>query len=431
MTASLLPPGSIRLDQVSRRFKVVHERNQTLKETLVRRRRSSYNELWALRDVSMVIQPGEAVGIVGRNGSGKSTLLKLLAGILPPHSGVVQANGAVAAMLELGSGFHPDFTGRENVFMNAAIHGLTNGQVRERFGDIVAFAEIEDFIDMPVRTYSSGMQLRLAFAVAAHVDPDILLLDEVLAVGDESFQRKCLGRIFEFRRKGGTLVFVSHDPNAVEQVCDRAILVDGGQVVHDGLPHEVMTEYHRLLATAGEGLGARIEKSLSEPEPAEDEPPSEPSSPSDLGGWGDGEVAVRAVRVMQDRLPVTSVVGGDALTIEIEVQRRAPIDDAVIGIGILGEDGTMLFGTNTGLDKVAVSLGDDITLVRFNVPALPLHSGSFGITVAAHSEDLRSMYHWVDDVARFTVFPRVPGTGTVEIAGTWDVEPGRVAAKQR
>ena len=224
----VLEPGRIRLRGVSRTFRVLHERNLTLKETLLRRRRTAATELWAVRDVDFDVAPGEAVGVVGQNGSGKSTLLKLLAGILPPQAGTVEIGGTVASMLELGAGFHPDFTGRENVYMNASIHGLSDGEVDAQLDDIVAFAELEDFIDMPVRTYSSGMSMRLAFAVASHVNPDVLLLDEVLAVGDEAFQRKCFGRIFDFRRRGGTLVFVSHDPAAVERVCDRAVLLVGG-----------------------------------------------------------------------------------------------------------------------------------------------------------------------------------------------------------
>ena len=425
MTASLLPRGSIRLEGVSRRFKVLHEQNKTLKETLVRRKRASYTEMWALRDVSMVIQPGEAIGIVGRNGSGKSTLLKLLAGILPAHAGIVQANGTIAAMLELGSGFHPDFTGRENVFMNAAIHGLTDSQVRARFADIVAFAEIDDFIDMPVRTYSSGMQLRLAFAVAAHVDPDILLLDEVLAVGDEAFQRKCLGRIFEFQRNNGTLVFVSHDPNAVEQICDRAILVDGGRIIHDGQPHEVMNEYHRLLAKTGEGLGAKLEKpAQDELEALDDTLDASPAPPSELGGWGSGELVISAVQVLHKGEVANGVVSGTEISIQIRLERHEAVSDAVIGIGIQGEDGTTLFGTNTGLDNTNVTLTTDTTVVKFDIASLPLHAGRFHVTVAAHSEDLRKMYHWIDDVTSFTVFPRIPGTGVVEISGIWNVEPG-------
>ncbi len=182
---------------------MIHDKSTTLKELFVRRKRATYSELWAVRGVSFDVAPGEALGIVGRNGSGKSTLLKMLAGIIPPHEGTVETGGTVASMLELGAGFHPDFTGRENVYMNGAIHGIDEKGITQRLDDIISFAEIEEFIDMPVRTYSSGMQMRLAFAVASHVNPDILLLDEVLAVGDEAFQGKCLERMYAYRRGGG------------------------------------------------------------------------------------------------------------------------------------------------------------------------------------------------------------------------------------
>ena len=258
-----MEPGSIRLRGVSRRFKVVHERNLTLKETLLRRGRSKYTELWALKGVDLDITPGESVAIVGRNGSGKSTLLKMIAGIFPPQEGTLDVSGDVASMLELGSGFHPDFTGRENVFMNGAIHGMSERVVQDRFASIVEFSEIGEFIDLPVRTYSSGMMMRLAFAVAAHVDPEILLLDEVLAVGDEAFQEKCRGRIFAFRDGGGTLLFVSHDADTVKQVCERAILIDGGHIIHDGPSAAVLETYHELVSGGGSHIGADVD-----PEPA-------------------------------------------------------------------------------------------------------------------------------------------------------------------
>ena len=255
-------PGEVRARGVSRRFRIFHERNATLKEALMRGRRGRYTELWALRDVSVAVEPGEALGIVGENGSGKSTLLKLLAGIIPPHEGRVEVGGRIASMLELGAGFHPDFTGRENVYMNGAIQGLSRREVDERMEAIIAFSELEAFIDNPVRTYSSGMYTRLGFAVASHVNSDVLLLDEVLAVGDEAFQRKCLGRIFEYRRGGGTVVFVSHDAEAVERVCDRAVLLEHGELMAEGRPGDVLATYRRALVReavpsvdAGRGRG--------------------------------------------------------------------------------------------------------------------------------------------------------------------------------
>src|SRR5215471_8971494 len=241
-------PGEIRADAVSRRFRVRARGTNTLKSAALLRSRSRPVDVWALRDVSFAVEPGSALALIGRNGSGKSTLLRIIAGIIKATEGRVGVGGRVGTLLELGAGFHPDFTGRENVYLNGSILGLKRAYIRERFDDIVGFAELEDFIDVPVRTYSSGMFMRLGFAVASHVDADILLLDEVFAVGDGAFQRKCIERILEFKRGGGTIVFVSHDAAAVERLCERAIMLREGVVTFDGPTHEALGAYHRLLA---------------------------------------------------------------------------------------------------------------------------------------------------------------------------------------
>ena len=247
-----MTPGAIEVDGVSRRFVVRARESYTLKELLVERGRTGAQEIWALRDVSLAIAPGEAVALVGRNGSGKSTLLRLIAGIIKPTEGQVSTGGRVGSLLELGAGFHPDFTGRENVELNGMLQGLTRARIRERFDEIVAFAELEHAIDRPVRTYSSGMTMRLGFAIAAFLEADVLLLDEVFAVGDESFQRKCFGVIAAFKERRGTILFVSHDASAVERLCDRAVLLREGTLAFDGPVHEAITRYRRTLADDGE-----------------------------------------------------------------------------------------------------------------------------------------------------------------------------------
>lgn len=426
---STLQRGEIRLRSVSRRFKIVHERNLTLKETIIRRSRSRSSDLWALRDVSFHVRAGEAVALVGRNGSGKSTLLKVLAGIVPPQSGAVETRGSVASMLELGAGFHPDFTGRENVFMNAAIHGLSERAVAERLPAITKFSELEEFMDMPVRTYSSGMQMRLAFAVAAHVNPDILLLDEVLAVGDEAFQRKCMGRIFDFRRGGGTLVFVSHDPAAVENICDRAILLDQGQVVADGTPVDVVEEYHRLLASSDGGVGGRVAR--TEPEPgaiADDGTEAALDPPSTLGGWGSARARILSARLTTDvDNNGTSYVAGDRWGIEVTLAADSPVD-VTVGVMCLAEDGSVCFGTNTKLDGCVVHAGPDERTVEFIIERLPLHEGSFAVTVALTSTDEREVFHWLDRFLHFSVFGRQPGIGLVDIPRAWEGDCVRMSS---
>lgn len=402
-----LEPGRIRLRGVSRSFRVFHERNQTVKEALLRRRRAAYEERWALREVDLDIAPGEAVAIVGENGSGKSTLLKLLAGIVPPHAGTVAAGGAVASMLELGAGFHPDFTGRENVFMNGSIHGLSERDLRARLDDILEFSELRAFIDMPVRTYSSGMQMRLAFAVAAHVNPDVLLLDEVLAVGDEAFQRKCFGRIGEFRRGGGTLVFVSHDANLVERMCGRAVLLVDGRVAADGPPAPVLAAYHRLLADQGA--------------PAPAGPGGLPGAGEDPRVWGTGRVAVTAARLIGPDGPTDRLAAGAPLVVEMDVEAREPVDTPAFGIAIQSAEGTPLYGTNTGMDEVPLERLAGRATVAFTIPALNLHEGRFTVTLAVHSRDESEIYHWLDRWLEFSVFPMGSGVGPVDLTGGWTI----------
>ena len=239
------PALSVR--SLSKRFEIYERPADRLKQTLWRGRRQFYREFWALRDVSFSLVPGQALGIVGRNGSGKSTLLQLVAGTLSPTSGEVDAPGRVSALLELGSGFNPEFSGRENVFLNGAILGLRQAEMRALLPDILAFADIGDFVDRPVKTYSSGMQLRLAFAVATAVTPRILIVDEALAVGDEAFQRKCFARIEKIREDGAAVLFVSHSPQQILELCDTAMLLDGGEMLLQDEPKRVVPEYQRLL----------------------------------------------------------------------------------------------------------------------------------------------------------------------------------------
>ena len=410
-------PGRIRLRGVSRHFRVIHDRNLTLKETMLRRRRTTATEKWALRDVDLDVEPGQAIGIIGQNGSGKSTLLKMLARIIPPQAGTVEIGGSVASMLELGAGFHPDFTGRENVYMNAAIHGLSEREVNDRFDEIVSFAELEEFIDMPVRTYSSGMSMRLAFSISSHVRPDVLLLDEVLAVGDEAFQRKCFGRIFEFRRTGGTLVFVSHDPGAVERVCDRAVLLGGrphrGRRLDRGRAGD--------LPPTPRGRAARADE------------PEEQTEDEDPRVWGNREVVIRSSRLIGNDGPTDRFMAGEPLTIEMEVEASHPVQTPIFGISINSVDGPLFFGTNTRLDELEIPGIERGAVVRFTIPSLPLHDGRFTVQMAVVSFDESVVYHWLDRWLEFSVFPKVTGIGPVDMSGAWAVNadegaPGSWAA---
>jgi len=244
---------AVEINDVSKMFKLYHENVRSLKEKVLFFNKRGFEEFWALKDIDIKVKPGETLGIIGANGSGKSTLLKCITKILYPTSGKVITSGSIAALLELGAGFQPDLTGRENVYLNASILGFSKKEVDRKFDEIVAFAELERFIDNHVRNYSSGMHVRLGFAVAISVDPDILLIDEVLAVGDEAFQRKCIERIEEIQESGRTIVFVTHNVEITKEICTQVVMLDHGIVVREGKPREVVNHYHQLMETADEG----------------------------------------------------------------------------------------------------------------------------------------------------------------------------------
>lgn len=419
-----LEPGAIRLRGVSRSFRIVHDRNLTLKETVLRRRRSHFTELWAVSGIDLDVAPGEAIGIIGQNGSGKSTLLKLLAGIIPPQEGSVEIAGTVASMLELGAGFHPDFTGRENVYMNASIHGLSERDVDDRFDDIVSFAEIAEFIDMPVRTYSSGMSMRLAFSISSYVQPQVLLLDEVLAVGDEAFQRKCFGRIFDFRRNGGTLVFVSHDPAAVERICGRAVLMEGGRILEDGMPADVLASYHRLLAQESRRASV-LDRNAPEEAGEREAPPDDHAQDTPRGRWGDGAAEITRCRLLDERgAAVTSFRSGDRMVIDIAFRLHRDVPFPNFGIAVHSVEGVHCYGTNMVRESWESTASARAGRVQFVIPALHLHEGRFTLTVAATSGDERDVYDWLDRWLEFDVFAAGSGVGLVDLSGSWTLEPG-------
>jgi len=391
-------PGAIEVADVARRF-VVHAREtRTLKDLVLAHGRTGAQEVWALRGVSLDIEPGESVGLIGRNGSGKSTLLRLVAGIIKPTQGRVAAAGRVGSLLELGAGFHQDFTGRENVFLNGSIQGLRRNDIRERFDEIVAFAEIEDAIDRPVRTYSSGMYMRLGFAIAAFLEADILLLDEVFAVGDEAFQRKCFGRISQFKQAGGTIVFVSHDASAVERLCARAVLLREGEVAFDGGTHEAIARYRRQLA--------------------EDVVPG--TSSAALGEWGSGEATVDAARLLgADGTPREQVLAGEPLTLEIELSAHAEITPPRLHLELRDDAGVLVAEDEMETARLGWTGGSGSLLARLDVPAPPLEFGRFHLRASLETGDERRLLHALDDAVVFVVYPDGDGRGLVRLGGTW------------
>ncbi len=386
--------GEIQVDGVSRRFVVRARETHTLKELLVARGRTGAQEVWALRDLTLAVTPGESVGLIGRNGSGKSTLLRLIAGIIKPTTGRVATGGRVGSLLELGAGFHPDFTGRENVELNGMLQGLTRARVRERFDEIVAFAELEHAIDRPVRTYSSGMTMRLGFAIAAFLEADVLLLDEVFAVGDESFQRKCFGVIAAFKERGGTILFVSHDASAVERLCDRAVLLRSGELAFDGPVHEAITRYRRALAEDAEPAGA--------------------PRPPDAAGTGEARFA--SVRLVgPDGEPRSRFLAGEPFGLEIQLSGASGASSLHLEL----RDGSGLLVAEEVLDPRALGgNGADGLSFRFDVSAPPLQFGRFDVGLALVGDDGRLMDRLPRGVP-LLVYPDGEGRGLVRLEGTW------------
>jgi lipopolysaccharide transport system ATP-binding protein len=400
--------GEIRLENVSRRFRVYPNEARTLKELVVNRRRARATDVWALRDVSLAVERGEAVGLIGRNGSGKTTLLKLVSGIIKPTSGSVHVGGRVGSLLELGAGFHPDFTGRENVYLNGSILGLKRQTVREHMDEIVAFAGLEQFVDLPVRTYSTGMVMRLGFAVAAHLQADVLLLDEVFAVGDEEFQRKCYGKIFEFKQGGGTIVFVSHDASAVERLCERAVLLRGGRLEFDGPTHDAIMRYHRMLA-------------------AERDPEERGAG---LREWGTGEARVADVELIDaDGEPRLQFLAGEPVSLRMRLVAEQELEPPRLLYEVRGESGLLV--AVGALDTADVGWGrspGELPL-RFDVERLVLAEGRFVVRLGLSDPASGRLYHQLDDAVRFLVYPDGEERGLVRLEGRWSREDIPAAAE--
>jgi lipopolysaccharide transport system ATP-binding protein len=385
------------VDRVSKRFWLSHQRASSLKERALgaARRASKAEPLWALSDVSLRVAAGTTLGVIGPNGCGKSTLLQLVAGVLEPDGGSVAVTGRVTSLLELGAGFSPELTGRENVYLNASLHGVRRDDVHARFDAIVAFAELERFIDMPVRTYSSGMYMRLGFAVAVHLDPEIVLIDEAFAVGDAHFQRKCLQTMRDFQRAGRTIVLVSHDLHLVEQLCTQAALLQAGRLVADGAPADVIARYHELdLGRGLPGAGQR---------------------------WGTGTIEITGVDLLRGGQPATTVRTRDAVTIRLHYRCAAPVERPVFGVAIHTDDGVHVTGPNTRTGGFAVERLEGSGAVDYRIARLPLLPGRYLVSAAVYDADLITPFDHRDRLVPLVV---VEGTtperfGVIELAAAW------------
>jgi len=390
---------AVRTQGLWKNFRLYHERNQFLKAAVLRGRRARFEEFWALKDVSLAVPTGKTFGIIGHNGSGKSTLLKTLTGILVPDRGSVSLDGRVSALLELGAGFHPELSGRENVYLNGAILGVRKREIDKRFDDIVEFAGLEQFIDSPVKNYSSGMFVRLGFAVAVNVDPDVLLLDEVLAVGDEAFQRKCAEKIDQFKRDGRTIVLVSHGLGSVEQLCETVAWLDHGEIQLIGPAAEVISAYR--------GDSHEATKNLDE-----------------IGSrWGSGEIQITLVELIDASGDlVESPPTSRPLTIRVHVDAYAPVQDTVLVAKIDQLGGHTVWQSSTRRNGVSIGRIEKSATIDLNFPSLPLLEGTYELTLAITNQTEIQPYDWWERRIRFDVRQFANADqGLVHIPTQWTV----------
>jgi ABC-2 type transport system ATP-binding protein len=406
---------AIAVNDVSKRFRLRHEKS--LKERVLSFGRGRAEPFWALRDVDFSVAQGGTLGLIGHNGSGKSTLLKCIAGILRPTSGSIATTGRVAALLELGAGFQPDLTGRENVFLNGAILGLSKREITRHFDDIVGFSELEQFVDTQVKHYSSGMFVRLGFAIAVNLDPDVLLVDEVLAVGDEAFQRRCLDRVREFQREGRTIVFVTHAVNQVREVCDRTIVLDHGHVVADDEPEAAIRVFR-------EHLYARTAPPPAAPHPRRVtgaiEERSGPRSEMEQRATGEVRI-VSATFEYPEHDRRGYVIAHEPLAITVRYRSEHPVDDVMCGIGIHDLTGRLLYGSNSKFLGVAVPTIDGDAAVRFHFATVPLLGGEYRVSFAVQNYDESITYDWSEQRHQLSVLNTDRALGVVALQMTVEV----------
>ncbi len=366
---------AIRVEGVSKSFRLYHDLNYTLKERIINWRKRGYDLFWALRNVDLTVYKGETLGIIGPNGSGKSTLLRLMTRIMKPNQGRIQTYGTIAALLELGAGFHPDLTGRENIYLNASILGFRRRDLEGLIDGIIAFSELGPFIDNQVKNYSSGMYVRLGFSIAINLNPDILLIDEVLAVGDESFQSKCLNRIARMQQEGKTIVLVTHEANIASSICDRVLWLEKGEEKMLGDPREVTERYHEAMRMRPEG-----------------------------SEFGTRDIVIEKVEILdREGREAVEFETGEPMTLRIHYRARRPVEDPVFGFGFYDQMGFMVYGTNTRLRGMSIPRVEGKGRMDFSIASLYMLDGRYYVSVAAHTRDGLVNYHWLDKLYYFDV----------------------------
>lgn len=419
----------IKVENVSKKFKLYYDRPLSLKERVVRGSKGVYKEFYALDDVSFEIKKGSTVGLLGQNGCGKSTLLKIINRTMFPEEGNVTVKGKVASLIELGAGFHPELSGRENIYTNATIFGFTKEEIDERIPDIIKFSELEEFIDNPIRTYSSGMYARLGFSVAIHVDADILLVDEILGVGDMNFQAKCANKIYEMRKKGVTIVMVSHDMSSIERLCDYAVWLDHGHKIAEGQPRLIMNKYIEFMAGKQEAR-SKEERKVEEPQEEILECVTEEKKSRDsdriviedithIGPhFGTGDVLFTDVKVLDEKgVDKRAFQSGENVSIVATYKCQVPVEQIKVNVGleIRNKDGSYVYGTNTARDG---SGGLDVRpegKLEIRLPNLELVEGTYTIGVALANQEETLSYDHYHEMVEIRIYSDIKDIGMYRI----------------
>lgn len=414
-------PPALRVEGVSKQYRIYHRPVDRLKESLTRGRWKTHREFWALHDISFEVEPGTTTGIIGPNGSGKSTLLQIITGTLEPTHGTVWHEGRIAALLELGAGFNPEFTGMENIFMNSSLMGISKAETEQLLPQIESFAEIGEFIHQPLKTYSSGMYIRLAFATAIATAPQILIVDEALSVGDAVFQHRCTRRIKEMQEAGTTILFVSHDPGAIRALCSRAILLHGGRMEADGPPADVLDRYQKVIMAQEAAYAEKVQ-----PIATQDDSQVGPQFTYRHGN-GDAEI-LRVDLLDASKRPVSMVESGQLVHLRVRVVFNEDLEDPVYGFILRNRHGINLYGTNTqvqGLRSGLIKRGEQVeTTFTFNSWLAP---DLYSVSIAVHSPTSVS-FDWMDGVLFFRVFSDIPVEGVANLNARATTESLAVAA---
>lgn len=412
----------IKVSDVWKKFRIYHDRGLTLKEKILFRNRNKFEDRWVLKGINLNIKKGETVGLIGENGSGKSTLLKLLTKIIYPNRGQIEIYGKVSSLLELGAGFHPDMTGRENIYTNASIFGLTKSEIDKKLDDIIAFSELEEFIDNPVRTYSSGMYMRLAFSVAINVEPDILLIDEILAVGDANFQKKCFDKLQRFKKDNVTIVFVSHDLNAIEKLCDRAVWINNGIIEENGEPYIITKKYLQYIINKNEKSFTNIDQNMSQVDEKINVTINKVDNEKEIKSerWGNKNIIIYEVSVEDEAGKKHNFYTGDNIIIKIKYKKNVEVDNIGFGIAIKRADNIHCYGTNTFIDNFPVDVNElaDMGEVKCIIENLSLLEGTYFLDVAVHDKNGLA-YDYITNVYQLNVNSDIKDVGIMRLQHKW------------